>query len=65
MNGKEELLGHDLDGARVVYWSETNFHTQERQHYIVGGTFQLRLHHIEPGFLGMLKACLNKNRLAA
>jgi len=65
MNGKEEFLGHDLDGARVTYWSETNVFTGEKQHFIEAGHFQLRLDHLEPGLLKMLERCLVKGRVTA
>lgn len=54
----ERLLGHDLDGQRVAYWSQVSVWTDREEHFIEAGQFQMRLDHLEPGLLESIQASL-------
>jgi hypothetical protein len=54
----DRLLGHDLDGQRVAYWSQLSVWTDRTEHFIEAGRFQMRLDHLEPGLLDAIQASL-------
>jgi hypothetical protein len=61
----ETLLGHDLDGQRIVYWSQINAWTGRNEHFIESAPDkQIRLHHVPAGLLEMLSEALNAPRAA-
>lgn len=62
----ERLLGHDLDGQRIAYWSQVNAWTGRLEHFIESSPGQhIRLHHVPDGLLGLLSEALYAPRSAA
>jgi hypothetical protein len=56
----ERLLGHDLDGQRIVFWSQINAWTAREEFFIESAPDkQIRLHHVPAGLLEMLSEALN------
>ena len=62
----ERLLGHDLDGQRIYYWSQINMWTGRVEHFIeTAPDKKTRFHHIPDGFLEMYAEALNGPKAAA
>lgn len=54
----DRLLGHDLDGQRVAYWSQPSNWTTGTDHFVEIGWATMRLDHLEPGLLDAIEASL-------
>jgi flagellar motor component MotA len=58
---KEKLLGHDLDGQRIYYWSQVNIWTGRMEHFIESAVDQkIRFHHVSDEFLAMFAEALGE-----